>query len=481
MRMPSTSDKLRAVFQDMTVYKDFRKSNIFAALSLPSFMRDWLLKKFEDDSGNYDVDEILDFTQRFIPGRDDWISIKNRIIIEGENVKFLAKISADIDIKTKDITFSIPAFGLTGRETYIDGPTWQKYSRELSAGREIWGIVELTYRQSGRKSDGRIELASFTDFCPYTVSAEYYREARRNFTLSEWEDILLGAMDYNASGYADEEQKLCMLTRLLPFLEKRLNMIELAPKGTGKSYVFGNISRYGWLSSGGTMTRAKMFYDLQRKCEGLITGNDFVVLDEIQTISFGDNDEMRAALKGYLEQGTFTVGNYKGVSDAGVVLCGNISAGTMQKDGYADMFTELPKVFHESALIERFHGILRGWKIPRMNDDLKMQGWGLNSEYFCSVLHELRDDIAYRGVVDELVIVPKGADTRDTEAVKRISSAYLKLLFPDVRRPEDISAHNFRRYCLDRAVKMREIIRYQAGLLDPEYRGKGMPSFGVRE
>ncbi|MBQ3447509.1 MAG: BREX system Lon protease-like protein BrxL [Synergistaceae bacterium] len=475
------TDKIRSVFGDIAVYKDLRRTNFFAALSLPAFMRDWIIQKFSDDRGNYDLDAVKDFTQKFIPGRDEWISIKNRIVLEGERVKFLAKISADIDIKTQEITFSIPAFGLTDRETYISRETWQKYSRELSGGREIWGIVELGYRKSEGKSAGKIELASFSGFCPYTVSTGDYREARRNFTVYEWEDILLGAIDYRAQGYRDEEQKLSMLTRLLPFTEKRLNLIELAPKGTGKSYVFGNVSRYGWLSSGGVMTRSKMFYDIQRNREGLITGNDFVVLDEIQTISFGNTDEMRAALKGYLEQGNFTVGSYKGVSDAGLVLCGNISSEAMRQDGYADMFTELPKVFHESALIERFHGFLKGWNIPRMNDDLKIQGWALNSEYFCSVLHMMRDDIAYRGVVDELVIVPKAADTRDTEAVKRISAAYLKLLFPHVRRPEDISAQDFRRYCLGRAVRMREIIRYQLGLLDSEYRGKGLPDYSVRE
>ena len=481
MKMPLLAEKIKTVFEDMAVYKDLRKTSFFASLSLPAFMRDWMIQKFSDESGNYDIGEIREFTQKFIPGRDEWISIKNRIILEGETVKFLAKISADIDIKTQEITFTIPAFGLTSKETFIDRATWSKYSRDLSEGREVWGMVELGYRRSERKSAGKIELVSLTNFCPYTVSTEYYREARKNFNIYEWEDILLGAIDYSASGYRDEEQKLSMLTRLLSFAEKRLNIIELAPKGTGKSYVFGNVSRYGWLSSGGVMTRAKMFYDLTKNCEGLIAGNDFVVLDEIQTISFGNTDEMRAALKGYLEQGVFTVGSYKGVSDAGVILCGNISIESMRQDGYADMFTELPQVFHESALIERFHGFLRGWNIPRMNDDLKIQGWALNSEYFCSILHELRDDIAYRGVVDELVNVPKGSDTRDTEAVKRISSAYLKLLFPHVRRPEDISAQDFRRYCLNRAVNMRAVIRYQAGLLDSEYRGKEIPAFDVNE
>ena len=85
------------------------------------------------------------------------------------------------------------------------------------------------------------------------------------------------------------------LTRLLPFVEKRLNLIELAPKGTGKSYLFGNVSRYGWLSSGGIMSRAKMFYDQTKKREGLIAGSDYVTLDEVQTIKFTDTDEMRAS------------------------------------------------------------------------------------------------------------------------------------------------------------------------------------------
>ena len=196
--------------------------------------------------------------------------------------------------------------------------------------------------------------------------------------------------------------------------------------------------------------------------------------------SITDTDEMRAALKGYLEQGNFTVGDYKGVADAGVILCGNIRKEIMDADGYSNMFTELPVVFHESALIERFHGFIKGWNIPRMNDDLKVDGWALNSEYFCSIMHELRSDMTYRTIVDELIIVPEGADTRDTEAVKRISTAYLKLLFPNVQKVSDIEPREFKRYCLDRARKMRDTIKYQLGLLDVEYSGKDLPAFSVK-
>lgn len=473
------SEKLRQVFSSMVVYKDLKRSNFFTSLSLPSFMRDWLLQKFSDEAGHYDIQEISGFIKQFIPDKNEWGSLKDKIIFEGEHLKFLAKILVDIDISKQEITFEIPAFSLGKKDTFINIDTWNNCKNILPAGRETWGLIELAYKQPEGKTPGKIELINFENFCPYQIDIEFFKQARQNFNIYEWLDILLGAIDYNSSGYRDEEQKLTMLTRLLPFVEKRLNLIELAPKGTGKSYVFGNMSRYGWLSSGGVMTRSKMFYDIEKSKEGLIVGNDFVVLDEIQTISFGSTDEMRAALKGYLEQGNFTVGNYRGVSDAGVTLCGNINIATMKQDGFADMFTELPEVFHESALIERFHGFIRGWNIPRMNDDLKMQGWALNSEYFCSIMHELRNDIAFRRIVDELILVPKGADTRDTEAVKRICTAYLKLLFPHVKNAGDINAMDFRRYCLDRAVRMREIIKFQVGLLDEEYRKKKLPEFKI--
>jgi ATP-dependent Lon protease len=228
------------------------------------------------------------------------------------------------------------------------------------------------------------------------------------------------------------------------------------------------------------MSRAKMFYDQNKRVEGLVFGNDFITLDEVQTISFTNVDEMRAALKGYLESGIFTVGNYEGTAEAGIILCGNIKKETMDEDGFGNMFEELPSIFHESALIERFHGFIKGWNIPRMNDDLKIAGWALNSEYFCSIMHELRDDMSYRAIVDELIEVPEAADTRDTEAVKRIATAYLKLLFPHVRSANDITAREFKRYCLDRARKMRDTIKYQLGLLDVEYRGKAIPAFSVR-
>ncbi len=476
------AEDIRQYFSDMVVYKDLKKSNFFSSIGLPSFMRDWLLRKFEDESGNFDQATIDNFVKRFIPRSEDWNSVKSRIITDNEIVKILAKISINIDVKTGEVSFNLPDYGLTNRETIIDSNTWDACKDSLVKGNETWGLLELAYRPASEipKVPGKIRLVSFQSFCPYQTDLSYYKDVSSFFRISDWIDVLLGAIDYNSKGYESEEAKLTMLTRLLPFVEKRLNLIELAPKGTGKSYLYGRVSRFGWLSNGGTMSRAKMFYDISRHTEGLISGHDFITLDEVQTISFSDVPEMRAILKGYLESGVFTVGNYEGKADAGVILCGNVSKEAMDLKGYANMMEELPEVFHESALIERFHGIIKGWDIPRMNDDMKVSGWALNSEYFCSIMHDLRNDLTYRAIIDDLILVPVGADTRDTEAVKRISTAYLKLLFPWVKDSSDIDPRIFKRYCLDRAVEMRHMIRVQLSWLDSEYRGKDVPDFGVK-
>ena len=476
-------DKLKDCFGEMVIYKNLKKSNFFNSLSLPSFMRDFVLQKYQDEEGNFDVDKVKSFLDDYYPKKEDLNKIKDRLL-NYETVKILGKISVNIDISSGEYSFSLPELGIKNAETIIERYDWERFKEHLLGQAETWGLMEMQYKppMSKKGKGGQIKLVSFKPFCPYEIDIEDFKDAREEFSFDEWLNVLIGAIDYNPTGYVGsepEEQKKTLLTRLLPFIEKRLNLIELAPKGTGKSYLFGRLSRYGWQASGGKITRAKMFYDMTKRAYGFIQNRDFITFDEIQTISFPEEDEMRSILKEYLESGRFIVGNHNGESNAGLILCGNIEKSIMDSDGTENMFNELPSCFHESALIDRFHGFIKGWKIPRMNDDLKMQGWALNSEYFTSILHALRDDGSYRLVVDEMIEVPPHADTRDTEAIKRITTAYLKLFFPNVRTPEDISFFDFDVYCLKRARKMRSIILDQLGLLDSEYRGRSIPDLHV--
>lgn len=127
--------------------------------------------------------------------------------------------------------------------------------------------------------------------------------------------------------------------------------------------------------------------------------------------------------------------------DAGIIFLGNISSD--KQNEYVNMCVELPKPFHQPQFLDRIHGFIKGWDLPRMKDDMKAQGWALNSEYFATIMHELRDDASYRVIVDKLIVMPPDSDTRDTEAIKKICTAFLKLLFPKVRKPSDIKQKRF--------------------------------------
>lgn len=487
------TDKLREYFDEMVVYKDKKNNGFFKSLNLPSFLRDYLLKLFQNEDGELDYDSMNDFIKKRIPRKEEWMSIKDKIIIDGERVKFLTRISIDIDVATQNISFSLPDFGLTNKETIIEHNVWQEYRTDLVSTNDVWGIVELGYKypddydvmfiendnksKAKKKEKGKIKLCSFKSFCPYTIDLEYYKDIRSEFDIHEWIDIVLGAIDYNAAGYENEHQKLAILTRLLPFVEKRLNIIELAPKGTGKSYLFGHVSKYGTLVDGGKITRTKMFYDTVKRKYGFIQGNDYVAIDEIKLVKFNDDNEMRSILQGYMEYGTFNVNGFEGEADASIVFLGNISIDFM--DEYSYMLNELPPLFQETALLDRIHGFIKGWDIPRMNESLELTGWALNSEYFCSILHLLRSDNSYRTIVERLIEVPEKADKRDTESVIRIATAYLKILFPNVRNASNISERDFKHYCLRPAIKMREIVRNQQALIDKEYKGKDIPDFKI--
>jgi len=478
----STEQKLKEYFGDMLVYKSPDNGKFFSALSLPSFMRDWLVMRFAGQDGQVNKEEVSNYVRRTIPKKEQWKQLQFDMLRNYQSVKFLAKIKIDFDTASRTAYFSLPDFGVpkSKGEAIADWDVVEQNKEYLLAPNEVWGIVELICEeQEDKRNQSVLKLKGFTPFCPYQINFDYYCNARAQFTVDEWIDVLLSAIDYNPAGYVNTNQKMTMLSRLLPFVEKRVNLIELAPKGTGKSYLFSQISKYGWLVSGGSISRAKMFYDISKRNTGLASHYDYVAFDEIQSIKFTDKNEMQGALKGYLESGEFRVGDYKGVGDSGLVLLGNIDIGLMNTN--TNMFVNLPDIFHDSALIDRFHGFIKGWDIPRMKESLKVNGWAINVEYFSEIMHMLRGELIYRAIVDDLLELPKNADTRDTEAIKRICTAYMKLLFPNIRQTEDVNKANFIKYCLEPAMEMRRVIKTQLGIIDSEFLGKNIPEITVRE
>jgi ATP-dependent Lon protease len=432
-------------------------------------MRDWLVMKFSDAAGNIDYDSVLRYIKQYIPSREDFEQIKYQMV-NGETVRFLARIRVSVNIKNGKTEFELPDFGGTksGAGGEVENDIAQKWQDVLLRENENWGILEFIWGRdySSKQAKGIIKLIGYTPFCPYTVDLEYYREARNHFTIQEWIDVLISAVDYNPDGYDTETQKLYFLRRLLPFVERRINLIELAPKGTGKSYIYQKISKRGWLMAGGTVSRASLIYDNAKKMGGLITRFDFVAFDEIQTMTFEQPSQIQTALKHYMEFGEIKGFDAQMSAEAGIVVLGNIDADKFNIS--SNMVEAINPIFREAATLDRFHGLIPGWEIPRMNQGLIANGWAINTEYFAEVLHELRDELVYSTIVDSCLDIPSKADQRDLTAIKRLCTAFVKLLFPHVTRKDDIAADEFIKYCLDPAKEMRTIIKKQLCVVDPK-------------
>ena len=462
------SNKIKQYFSAMAIYKDPEKTNsLFSGRNLPSFVKDFLLKRYIDFDGNLNAQGLTSFLDLVIPQNPTTVKEK---LLAGQDLTLLCRFIIYIDLVKNVKRFSIPDMGIKLNEGQIPEYVCEKHRGELVDG-EKWGIIKICLLpdEDGKKS--HVEMVDYKPFKPYSsVDVGYLADARSNFTTTEWIDVLLSAMEYDPDGFESMTQKVEFLTRLLIFIEPRLNVIELAPKGTGKSYVFGNLSKYGWLVSGGKVTRAKLFWDKQKQQNGIIKNHDFTAFDEIQTITFQEPAEIQAALKSYLESGKTTIDNQEFSSECGLMLMGNIPLNADKLPISNRYFDNLPQNFCESALLDRFHCFIEGWKLPRINTSMIFNGWTINVEYFSEIMHSMRTQNIYNQIYDELVEIAPNTDMRDSKAVKRIATAYMKLLFPHWRTLEDVNKQEFEIFCLNPAIYRRGIVKQQCHYIDPEFK-----------
>ncbi len=476
--MSTIGEKIKQVFGSAAVYKNPANYEVFNGRNLPSFVKDYLISTHIAADGAFKREALSQFLDAHIPKDNSAILARLR---RGETLTLLTRFVITTSLAQNKTSFQIPDMGIKASDTLIPDYLIEEYPDDLIDG-EKWGIMKIVYIAPVDNERGHVEMVKFKPFRPMQkLDINYIRNCRVQFTLDEWIDVLISAMEYTPAAFAGLTQKLEFLTRLLPFIEPRLNLIELAPKGTGKSYVFGNLSKFVWLVSGGKVSRAKLVYDKSTKAPGIMRFYDMVAFDEIQTITFSDNSEMQSFLKNYLEYGRATIDNYEFMSECGLMLLGNILLSENNEPLNYRYFDALPEVFKESALLDRFHGMIEGWLLPRVNVDMALQDWTLNVEFFSEVLHQMRTETVYSHIVDDLVVVPQGADMRHTKAVKRIATAYLKLLFPHITSTEQMDLNDFNIFCLQPAIRRRDIVRQQCSNIDAEKSfSKPIPEYSVK-
>lgn len=456
--------KARDIFGEACIDKGLFLDSGMLSRSIPTFVGEWILDRFCPDARLTEVaqEQINHFIEEHLPRKDQKEVIKHRIS-QGESLVVLDHFSAFVDLKDNRRLVRIPCIDETG---YIEGALLDRYPNLLGGG--IWGAGRLVYHppeENDRWSQGEVWLSEFRPMQVAKLDLDYYCQERSNFSFQEWRDLLVNSLGSNPEAYTPAQQ-LLLLTRLVPIVQQRVNLIELAPKGTGKTFVFQNLSRYVRVISGGKVTAPVLFYNLASQTPGLLTQYDLVVFDEAQTISFDNPGEVIGVLKDYLESGRYTRGRQQATADAGVALLGNIPLDSAGEPAQATLFYNLPSFLRETALIDRLHGIIPGWKLPRVTVNTPARGIGFKADFFSEVLHALRDRGGYSEYVNARMRLHGTEDMRDRKAIERMAAGFLRLLFPDLKP----SSEEFYSYCIEPSIKLRQSIRTQLSKLDPEYR-----------
>jgi len=458
--MERYQEKAKEVFDEVCIAKSLVQKMGFER-SIPSYVGEWLIDHFcpSGDLTNEAKTKIKDFINNHLPPKSQRELLRNRLL-NGESIVILDDYSVYVDLRSGKRQVKIPSLDV--EDAYVEKSIVDSYPLLLCGG--IWGAGKLMYHPGDDTVEGEIWLADFQPMQVGRIDIDYYCGNRSYFSLDEWRSLLTNSMGYNPDAYPPSEQML-LLTRLLPVVQNRVNLVELSPKGTGKSWIYINLSRYVRMVSGGKVTPAVLFYNNATNVPGLLVRYDAVVLDEAQSISFEHPGEVIGIFKGFLEAGYFTRGKQRVTSEAGVVLLANIPMESSGKPQNENLFENLPEFLGETAFIDRLHGILPGWELPKFDSNMIAQGVGFKADFFGEVLHILRDRAGYMEYIKNNCVIDSD-NIRDKNAVWRLASGFLKLLFPDL----DVSREDLYEYCLRPALSLRQRVRNQLAYLDPEYK-----------
>lgn len=430
--------KAASVLDGYLVRKDLVRT-FSRQFPVPTYVVEFMLGRYCASTVQEEIDEGLEIVQRQLKSRTvragEEELFKARALETGE-VKIIDLITARVDNKG-DYVVSLPSLRLT--DVRISSDLVNEHERMLTGG--FYAELSVTFdvaiaQESKGRPFGVISLREIQ--LSKRDVLDLLAQARQQFTTEEWKDFLLrsiGIEPCNLTG----RQKNALLLRMVPFVERNYNLVELGPRGTGKSHLFQQVSPYAHLISGGKATVAKMFVENTAKGRrGLVCQYDVVCFDEVSGISFDQKDGVNI-LKGYMESGEFSRGKESIRADGSIVLVGNFDVDVEHQQRVGHLFGPLPpEMRDDTAFMDRIHAFLPGWDVPKINKDLVTNHFGLVSDFLSECWSQLRN----QSRVSELqnrVYFGGALSGRDTNAVNKTVSGLLKLLYPsgDADVPEE--------------------------------------------
>ena len=369
--------------------------------------------------------------------------------------------------------FEVPSDLVVHNEKLLIGGIWcivkieyvglnKEEDDEQAFEEDIFGNQKKKKKIKKKKSryDSPFEIASLKPIQMPNLDLDEIKDSRSNFTKDEWIALML-----RSAGYEPDEltrkQKLHYLLRFVPFIQKNYNLVELGPRGTGKSHAYSELSPYSILMSSGTTTVSNMFYNMASRRVGLVGNWDCIAFDEVAGITQASGD-MVQIMKNYMANGSFARGTDSVSSDASIAFEGNTFRSVADMMRTTNLFEPFPEAFNnDSAFFDRIHAYLPGWETPKLRSSLFTHRYGLISDCFAEFCHAMRR-YDFTNSYSEYFALNRDFNTRDTIAVGRTFSGLAKLIYPDERMTKEET-----RELLEYAIECRRRVKEQLRKMTP--------------
>jgi ATP-dependent Lon protease len=426
MKMSDLNHKICDVFAGLVVRKDLVKTVKGNAI-VPSYVLEYLLGQYcatndeaSIESGIQTVKEIL---AKHYVHRNEAGLIRSTIREKGR-FKVIDKVSVALNDK-KDV-YEMTFSNLGIKKVLVDSGTVKKHPKLLVGG--VWCIADVEYDHTEDKDASPWILSTIKPIQMSHFDYDGYIQSRRKFNLDEWIDLLIQSIGFNPEFFG-RRSKLMQLVRLIPFCERNYNLIELGPKGTGKSHIYSEFSPHGILISGGEVTVPKLFVNNSSGKLGLVGYWDTVAFDEFAGKKKKVDKALVDIMKNYMANKSFSRGVEMLGADASMAFIGNTEHSVPYMLKHSDLFDALPEKFYDSAFLDRLHFYIPGWEVDIIRGEMFSDGYGFVVDYLAEVLRHLRNQ-DYSDHYKEHFSISAQISTRDRDSVHKTFSGLMKILFP---------------------------------------------------
>lgn len=398
---------------------------------VPTYVAEFLLGRYCASVDEEEIREGLQIVERQLGEKTvragEHELFKARAKEKGQ-VKLIDIITARLDAATDSFVASLPSLQL--KDVRISSQLVHANERMLTGG--FYAEIELAYDPTiAQEKNGRpfgIESLREIQLSKREVLPALYR-GREGFSTEEWKEFLIRSVGLEPAKLSARTRDLVIL-RMVPFVERNYNMVELGPRGTGKSHLFQQISPYAHLISGGKATVARMFVNNANGQRGLVCQYDVVCFDEISGVSFDQKDGVNI-MKGYMESGEFSRGKESIRADGGVVMVGNFDVDVQHQQRVGHLFGPLPpEMRDDTAFMDRIHAYLPGWDMPKVSREVLTDHFGLVSDFLSECWNQMRRQ-SRQNVLQGRVHFGGSLSGRDTTGVQKTVSGLVKLMSPN--------------------------------------------------